>query len=96
MALQKTIKQDNGVVLSYHRIADIKNIVNDKTQLKIYSYVDKAERQKEKEQPKYSPNKKEIYKITSYEDMEYNDVLTIEDAYNYLKKLDKYKDSIDE
>lgn len=94
MALQKAVKQENGIILNYHRIADITNIINDKTQIKIYSYINEEERQKEFNQPKYSPYKQDIYKITSYEDIKYNDTLTAEQAYDYLKMLDKYKNSI--
>lgn len=95
MALQKAIKQDNGVVLSYHRIADIRNVINDKTYIDIISYVDADEREKEKHQPKYSPNKPNIYTINSQEVIDYNDTLTIEQAYEYLKTLPKYEGSID-
>lgn len=95
MALIKPIKQDNGVVLSYHRIADIRNVVNDKTYIDIISYVDKEEREKEKHQPKYSPRKYDIYTVQSQEMVDYNDTLTIEQAYEYLKTLPKYEGSED-
>lgn len=95
MALLKAIVQDNGVILNYHRIADIKNIVNDKTYLTVISYVNYDERIKEQNQPKYSPKKPNIYKIIETVNMDYNDTLTIENAYKYLKTLDKYKNAED-
>ena len=95
MALLKAIKQNNGIVLNYHRISDIKNIVNDKTYLNVISYIDKEEREKEQKQPKYSPNKQEIYKVNNIYDLPYNDTLTIEDAYEYLKTLEDFEGSED-
>lgn len=95
MALLKAIKQENGIVLNYHRISNIRNVVNDKTYIQILSYVDEEEREKEKKQPKYSPNKTEIYLVSSIETIPYNDALTIENAYEYLKTLEKYEGSED-
>lgn len=95
MALSKPIKQSNGIVLSYHRIADIRNVVNDKTYLDVISYVDKEEREKEQNQPKYSPNKIEVYKVSTMYDLPYNDTLTIEQAYEYLKTLEVFEGSED-
>ena len=95
MALSKAIKQSNGIVLTYHRIADIKNVVNDKTYLKLISYVDKEEREKEQNQPKYSPNKQDVYTVSKLYNLPYNDTLTIEDAYEYLKTLEEFEGSED-
>ena len=95
MALLKAIKQENGIVLNYHRISDIKNVVNDKTYIGVLSYVDGDEREKEKNQPKYSPNKKPIYVVSSLIPIEYNDTLTIENAYEYLKTLEEFEGSED-
>lgn len=95
MALSKPIKQNNGIVLNYHRITDIRNVVNDKTYLDVISYVDKEEREKEQKQPKYSPNRAEIYKVNNIYDLPYNDTLTIEDAYEYLKTLEVFEGSED-
>ena len=95
MALSKPIKQNNGIVLSYHRIVDIRNVVNDKTYLDVVSYVDNEERIKEQNQPKYSPNRVEIYKVSAIFDLPYNDTLTIEEAYEHLKTLEVFEGSED-
>lgn len=95
MALSKIIIQNNGIPLSYHRISDIKNVINDKTYINVISYVNKDQREKEQNQPKYSPNKEEIYKVFSNEQVEYNDTLTIQEAYEYLKTLPKYENAED-
>ena len=90
MALKKDIKQDNGIVLTYHRIVGIENIINDKTILQVHSYLDKEQREKER-------NKVDgdIYIVTNYEIMDYNDTLTAHNAYDYLKTLEKYEDAED-
>ena len=95
MALNKPIKQDNGIVLSYHRISDIRNVVNDKTYLDVMSYVDENERIKEQNQPKYSPNKPNIYRVVKGYSLPYNDTLTIKDAYEHLKTLPEFEGSED-
>lgn len=95
MALSKPIKQNNGIVLSYHRIVDIRNVVNDKTYLDVVSYVDNEERIKEQNQPKYSPNRAEIYKVSAIFALPYNDTLTIEEAYEHLKTLEVFEGSED-
>lgn len=91
MALSKPIKQENGIILNYHRISDIRNVVNDKTYIDVISYVDKDEREKEQNQPKYSPNKPIIYKANKVYNVDYNDTLTIEQAYEYLKTLPEFE-----
>lgn len=95
MALIKPIKQKNGVILNYHRIYDIKNVVNDKTYINIYSYLNEEERNKEKEQTETEKYSMDIYINISIESMEYNDTLTIEDAYEYLKTLEVFEGSED-
>lgn len=95
MALSKPIKQNNGIVLNYHRIANIRNVVNDKTYLDVISYVDKEEREKEQNQPKYSPSKENIYRVNNIYKLPYNDTLTIEEAYEHLKTLEDFEGSED-
>lgn len=95
MALKKAIIQDNGIVTEYHRIFDIENIINDRTRIKVYSYINQAEREKEKRNPKYSPRGNYIYIVKSIENLDYDDSLTIDKAYEYLKTTEKYKGAED-
>ena len=93
MALKKEIILENGIPMNYHRISQINNIVNVGTQLIIFSYVNQEQRNREKNKEiRYSD---EIYKITDAVLISYNDTLKIEDAYEYLKTTDKYKDAED-
>ena len=48
MALEKDVKQSNGIVLNYHRIGSINKITNMVNQFEINSYINKEEREKEK------------------------------------------------
>ena len=93
MALKKEIILQNGVTMNYHRISEIQNVVNGKTTLVIYSYINEEQREREKNHKiMYSDD---IYKIADYMYLDYNDTLTIKEAYEYLKTTDKYKDSED-
>ena len=94
MALYKKIKNEFGIPLEYHRINNIDHIINGNTKISIYSYVDEGEREKEKsrEQDVYY---EDVYTSIDVVELEYNDELTVEQAYNYLKTLDKYKGSTD-
>ena len=93
MALKKTIILPNGVPMEYHRIAEIQNIVNNQTQLVIYSYVNQEQRNREKNHEiRYSDD---IYRTTDYAMLDYNDKLTIKEAYEYLKTTEKYEGAED-
>lgn len=91
MALKKEIIQDNGIKLEYHRISEIKHITNDKTYINVLSYVNEKQREKEKE----GTSILDLYIIPSVENLEFNDKLTIEKAYEYLKTLPKFEGSED-
>lgn len=93
MALKKTIILENGIPMEYHRIGAIENVVNGNTNLKIFSYVNQQQRNREKNHEiRYSDD---IYKITTYETIPYNDTLTIKNAYEYLKTTEKYQGAED-
>lgn len=49
MALEKSIKRDNGVTLSYHRIAMVKVDVNQQITILVESYIDEEGRNYEKD-----------------------------------------------
>ncbi len=95
MALKKLIIQPNGIPTEYHRIYDIENVVNKQTIIRVYSYVNEEEREKDKNKPKYSIQTDTVYIAESEEEMDYDDTLTVDDAYEYLKTLEKYSGAID-
>jgi len=97
MALKKTIEQDNGMLLNYHRIIGIEQIVNGYNLIQVGSYVNEEKRELEKtytDEPNFYETN-HIYIFHTYYKTDYNDNMSAEDAYNYLKTLDIYKDAED-
>lgn len=95
MALKKDIKLENDIVLSYHRIANIDNKINEKTTIIIYSYINQFQRDRQKEGVQISNGISDIYMVPSNVSIEYNQKLTVKEAYDYLKTLDMFKDAED-
>lgn len=84
MALYKSIKQNDGVTTSYHRILFIQQMINHHNSIAVVSYVDAETR--ELTQP--------YQKSTTYE-LGYDPYMTIESAYGYLKTLPQFEGAED-
>ena len=84
MALYKEIRQEDGVRTNYHRILFIQQTVNRQNSIAVLSYTDEEARQFE-QNAEYQPYRKAV----TYE-VAYNDAMTVEDAYAYLKTLDVF------
>lgn len=108
MALKKEIEQENGVVLQYHRIVAINTITNIKSVIEVGSYISETQREKEAryielqlKQNRTEEDEKELEKginvlvETKYYDMPYSEENSIENAYEYLKTLDDFKNAQD-
>lgn len=100
MALSKEIILANGVIVNYHRIVGLNKIINQNNIIEIASYTSQEKREEEREAIKQGKETGEAVPInvfidTAYIDKEYSETETIEDAYNYLKTLDKFKDAED-
>ena len=97
MALKKEIELENGIILNYHRITSINKITNNCNIIEISSYTSEKQRAKEIEYYKSEDEDKtmDIFIDTTYVNMEYNENITIEEIYKYLKTLDKFKDAED-
>jgi len=90
MALLKEITLDNGVTIRYHRIVSINHITNHVSMIEVASYTSKQKR--EEEQLALASNQPmNVYIFTEYINKEYTPNLDIEEAYTYLKTLEKYK-----
>lgn len=94
MALKKGITLDNGVIVNYHRIVSLNNITNVSTIIEVASYTSKDKREEEKTAIE-NAEPMNIYIDTDYINKEYEEDFKIEQAYDYLKTLDKFKDSED-
>lgn len=136
MALQKEIELENGIILNYHRIVSLNKITNQHNVIEVNSYINKAQREKEKEYKELQQQlidletlpdesyqyiidieereqkrrekinqiralKKELEKginvliEADFIEIPYDENMTIEDAYEYLKTTIKYQDAID-
>lgn len=94
MALKKEIILNNGVITKYHRIVSINNVTNVCNLIEVASYTSEEKREEEKNAIKNS-EEMNVFIDTAYINKEYEEDFTIEQAYDYLKTLDKFKDSED-
>lgn len=90
MALCKEIRQEDGVTTKYHRILYLMQTVNRQNSIAVLSYVDDMSRTDEKDNITAQPYQKSI----TYE-VPYDENMTIETAYEYLKSLPQFEDAED-
>lgn len=88
MALKKEIRQNDGVVTNYHRILYVQSTINSHDSIAVVSYVDEIGRTMEN-------NGGRPYRAAVTYEKEYEENITIEDAYRYLKTLSEYEDAED-
>lgn len=94
MGLKKEITLSNGVSVSYHRIVSINNITNVSTIIEVGSYTSEEKREEEKVAIQNAQSI-DVFIDTEYINKDYTENMTIEQAYDYLKTLDKFKSSED-
>lgn len=82
MALYKEIRQEDGVITKYHRILYLTHTVNKQNSIVVLSYVDDVARVVEQENVMTQPYRKAM----TYE-TDYDESMTVETAYEYLKTL---------
>lgn len=100
MALSKEVILNNGIPTTYHRIVSLNKIINHMNCIEVASYISQEKRDEEKEisllnkeSEKYIPSN--IFKESKFIGLDYDENMTIQSAYDYLKTLDEFKDSID-
>lgn len=86
MALYKEIRQEDGVTTNYHRILYLMQTVNRQNSIAVLSYVDDEARNNEKDNIMAQPYQKSV----TYE-VPYDQDMTIESAYEYLKTLPQFE-----
>lgn len=94
MGLKKEITLSNGVSVSYHRIVSLNNITNVSTIIEVGSYTSEEKREEEKVAIQNAQSI-DVFIDTEYINKDYTENMTIEQAYDYLKTLDKFKSSED-
>lgn len=94
MALKKDIELSNGIILTYHRIVSVNNITNQTSIIEVASYINEAQRNKEKE---FFENNKQgdinVFINTNYYSREYDKNLNVDNGYKYLKTLNDFIES---
>lgn len=88
MALKKEVRQDNGVVTNYHRILYVMSTINSHVSIAVLSYIDEPGRNMEN-------GEIEPYKVAVTYEKEYEENMTIKDAYEYLKTLPEFEGAED-
>lgn len=88
MALQKTIVQNDGVITNYHRILYTQSSINSHNSIAVLSYINEDSRKNES-----AENHPYTAAITYEKDYEEN--MTIESAYEYLKTLPEFEGAVD-
>lgn len=97
MAIKKEIELENGIILNYHRIVSINKITNNCNIIEVASYTSEKQREKEREYYESTDENKQmnVFIETEYITKEYSESETIEECYEYLKTLDKFKNAED-
>lgn len=84
MALSKPIERDDGIVTAYHRILSLESYINSHIAVSVLSYVNAESRQKEG-----------AYNFAITYNTDYQENMTVEQAYDYLKTLPEFEGSGD-
>lgn len=96
MALKKDKVLKNGIVLTYHRVVSVNSITNMNSTIEVGSYLNKDEREKEREWYASSPKERlNVYISTTYYPTAYDKNLNVDSAYEYLKTLEDFADAED-
>ncbi len=93
MALSKTMVDDAGVTLRYHRIYRVDQITNVATRIEVKGYPSRSARESEAEDLAAGRHPRAYAKQTVYE-VEWQD-MTVDGAYAYLKTLEEYDGAAD-
>jgi hypothetical protein len=89
MALNKAIRQDDGVTTNYHRVASVQITTNSHNSIVVYSYVDEDARRTIR-----SETFRPYCRSTTYE-TGYSPNMTVELAYEFLKTLPDFEGATD-
>lgn len=91
MALLKPILRDDGVTTEYHRISSLTLSTNSHVSIAVFSYVNADSRNAKYEGP---ADRKPYIHSTTYE-TEYDEDMTINKAYEFLKTLPEFESAKD-
>jgi hypothetical protein len=89
MALYKPIKQPDGVTTDYHRVLFLTITPNQQNSVAVCSYVDPVSRADEQ------AGDMDPYRKTITYETDYQENMSIKDAYEYLKTLPEFEGAED-
>lgn len=94
MGLSKRISLGNGVTVNYHRVVSVNCIVNLQNVVEVASYTSKSKRAEEQaaiaaEEPM------DIYMEAAYYEAPYDQSMTVDSAYEWLKGLPEFEGATD-
>lgn len=97
MAVKKKIKRPDGIEINYHRIAMVKTEVGQQTTIMVVSYLNEEGRRYEKD---YAAGKIEgeptfPYVDARYLTIDYDEDMSVKNAYKYLKKHPNFEGAED-
>lgn len=100
MALSKKIELNSGIITNYHRVVSVNIITNQQNIIEVASYISKEKREAEKTALEQSQEKGEAVPFDIFIDAAcigcpYDQKMTIETAYDYLKTLPEFEDAKD-
>lgn len=101
MAIKKQVTADNGIVTEYHRIALLSIDVNNQITVLVHSYLSADGRQIEKDYAAGLYDNVDYalvkfpYVDAKYISFDYDESMTVEGAYNYLKTLPQFEGAED-
>ena len=94
MALYKEIEQQNGIITNYHRVVSVNIITNIHNIIEIASYTSQQKREEELDSIKNKTGCN-VFIETTLKMANYNQNMTVEDAYKWLKTLPDFDDAED-
>lgn len=94
MAISKQIEAENGVTLSYHRIVSVNTITNVQNVIEVASYTSESKR-KEEADALANGEGMNVYIESRFINAEYDQSMTVEGAYEWLKTLPEFADAAD-
>lgn len=92
MGLLKEKKLNNGVIVNYHRIVSLNSITNVTNIIEVASYTTIDKREQEKEA---NGQNIDVYINTTYYNLDYDESMSVNSAYEYLKTLDEFENAED-
>lgn len=94
MALSKSIELQNGVTVNYHRVTSLNIITNVQNMIELSCYTSEAKRREEQEALENGETS-DVFVHTMIMSTPYDQTITIENVYEYLKTLPEFEGAED-